>query len=266
MSSRRHKSHKSSKNKSRRLGKKGGGLYAMLGRSAIRTGSSFGSFGAKLVVPIILRGFEPPLTKPQRKTIEKYFKSFVNASNNFIQHNVTKAGTKKAIEIVTHPEVFIKKYVDEASKNAQAMKAQLSNPEERAKLLAIAKAKASIAAASAKDAASKVAQTEQFKNVSNVVSNATKNVTNSEQFKAASAAASSAVKSEQFKAASSAASKAASQVTTAATIALNSENKTKPVDPSQNSKGGSKTIKHRNKGTKKRTVGKSFTRKNIWLY
>jgi len=255
MSSRRHKLHKSIKNKSRRLGKRGGGFYAMLGRSAIRTGSSFGTLGAKIVVPIILRTLEPPLKPEQRKTAVKYFKQFANSANGFIQHNVTAAGTKKLMDTIMHPEVVAASIAKKVSDKADAMKAKYSDPAEREKLLARAKAKASSAAESAKSVANQVTQTEQFKNVSKVVSESKKKITDSNQFKVASAAANSAVKSEEFKALSAQASSAASNATVVASKAFNNAT-AKPVALPQNSKGGSKKSM---KKTKNRKVIKSVT-------
>ena len=279
MSSRRHKLHKSIKNKSRRLGKKGGSFYAMLGRSAIRTGSSFGTLGAKIVVPLILRGFEPPLKPEQRKTAVKYFNKFANAANGFIQHNVTAAGTKKLMDAITHPEVVAASIAKKVSDKTDALKAKYSDPAEREKLLASAKASASSAAASAKEAASKIAESDQFKAVKASASSAAasakeaasklaesdqfkaakasttaalKNVTNSEQFKSASAAATSAVKSEQFQKLSSSAKEAANKASIAATTSFN-----KPASGGRSKKSTQKTIKK----TKNRKVRKSIKNK-----
>ena len=252
MSSRRHKLHKSIKNKSRRLGKKGGSFYAMLGRSAIRTGSSFGTLGAKIVVPLILRGFEPPLKPEQRKTAVKYFNKFANAANGFIQHNVTAAGTKKLMDAITHPEVVAASIAKKVSDKTDALKAKYSDPAEREKLLASAKASASSAAASAKEAASKLAESDQFKSAKASTTAALKNVTNSEQFKSASAAATSAVKSEQFQKLSSSAKEAANKASIAATTSFN-----KPASGGRSKKSTQKTIKK----TKNRKVRKSIKNK-----
>ena len=248
MSSRRHKSHKSIKNKSRRFNKKGGNIYAMVGRTAIRTGSSFGSFGAKTAFPLVLMYVAPTLTPKTRKETVGYFNKFVNAINGFIQKNVTAAGTKKLIDTITHPEVVVKGVI----KSIDDKRVQYSDPAQREKLIASAKAKASSVAESAKSAANKVAQTEQYKNVSKVVSDATKNVTDSEQFKSASAAANKAVQSKEFQAASSAAANAASKAATVATNAYN--NKYSAPAPAATAPTGGrskKTIKRKNKKTNK---------------
>jgi hypothetical protein len=259
MSSRRHKS---SKNKSRRLGKKGGGFYPMVARTAIRTGSSFGSFGAKMLFPVVLMYAAPTLKPETRKTTEKYFKNFVNASNRFIQHNVTKSGTKKAIEMIKHPEKVAADLFKQASDRASSMKEKYANPEERAKLIASAKEQASSAAASAKNAANQIAETEQFKEVSKVVSDAKNKVTNTAEFKAASSVANTAVNSEQFQTATKVASVAASNASKAAESAYKTALEKQNAIAAHPAGGSKKSIKHKNKRTKKRKVRKSLTHKH----
>ena len=258
MSSRRHKSYKSSKNKSRKLGKKGGSIYPMMARSAIRTGSSLGSFGAKMLFPPVLFYVAPTLKPETRKKTEKYFKDFVNAINRFIQHNVTKSGTKKAIEMIKHPEKVVSDLIKQTSDSASAMRDKYANPEERAKLLASAKAQASSVTASAKSAANQIAKTDQFKNVSKVVSDAKNKVTNTAEFKAASTVANSAVNTKQFQAASKFASAAASKASTAAVSAYNNELEKQNAVAAA---GGSKKTRTRTR-TRTRTSRKSLTRKN----